>query len=49
MHFVEFQSIVRFVCAQTAIEVNQQKDAHDQNVRLTMIVKLTNDVKLAHA
>lgn len=30
-------------------EVNQHKVAQDQNVQLTVIVKLINDVKLAHA
>lgn len=48
MHFVVFQSIVRFVCAQTDTEVNQHKDVHDPNVQLTVNVKLINDVKPAH-
>lgn len=44
MPFAVFQSIVSFVCAQTDSEVNQHKDAHDQNVLSITIVKSINAV-----
>lgn len=49
MQFVEFQNIVYFAYAQMVSVVNQQKPVHNPNVQLIAIVKLKNDVKLAHA